>query len=111
MFTTDADFVRYAKILPVKLHPLGAGRRAGSGAQPERAPRRLTGELTARLRSETFWRNFYHLPDRQKAAVRRAWKIFKANPFDPRLGVHKIHALSAKSGKTIHALTIEGNCR
>ena len=50
--------------------------------------------------SETFWRNFYALPDRQKAAVRRAWKIFKANPFDQRLGVHKIHALSAKSGKT-----------
>ncbi len=32
VFTTDAVFVRYAKILPVKLHPLGAGRRAGSGA-------------------------------------------------------------------------------
>ena len=61
--------------------------------------------------SETFWRNFYGLPDRQKAAVRRAWQIFKANPFDQRLGVHKIHALSAKSGKTIHALVIEGDLR
>ena len=61
--------------------------------------------------SETFWRNFYRLPDRQKAAVRRAWKIFKANLFDPRLGVHKIHALSAKSGKTIHALAVEGDLR
>ena len=61
--------------------------------------------------SETFWRKFYRLPDRQKAAVRRAWKIFKANPFDPRLGVHKIHALSAKSGKTIHALAIEADLR
>lgn len=61
--------------------------------------------------SETFWRNFYSLPDRQKLAVRRAWKIFKVNPFDPRLGVHKIHALSAKSGKTIHALTIEADLR
>ncbi len=61
--------------------------------------------------SETFRRNLYRLPDRQKAAVRRAWKIFKANPFDPRLGVHKIHALSAKSGKTIHALTIEADLR
>jgi hypothetical protein len=38
--------------------------------------------------SETFWRNFYRLPDRQKAAVRRTWLIFKGNPFDPRLGVH-----------------------
>ena len=61
--------------------------------------------------SETFWRNFCRLPDRQKAVVRQAWKIFKANPFDPRLGVHKIHALSAKSGKTIHALTVEANLR
>ena len=51
------------------------------------------------------------MPDRQKAAVRRAWKIFKANPFDPRLAVHKIHALSAKSGKTIHALTIQADLR
>jgi hypothetical protein len=61
--------------------------------------------------SETFWRNFYRLPDRQKAAVRRAWKIFKDDPFDPRLGVHKIHALSAKSGKTIHSLTIAADLR
>jgi hypothetical protein len=51
------------------------------------------------------------LPDDQKAAVRRAWTIFKANPFDPRLGVHKIHALSAKSGKIVHALTIEADLR
>lgn len=61
--------------------------------------------------SETFWRNFYRLADGQKAAVRRAWRIFKVNPFDPRLRVHKIHALSAKSGKTIHALTIEADLR
>jgi hypothetical protein len=43
--------------------------------------------------------------------VRRAWKIFKANPFDPRLSVHKMHALSAKSGKTIHAVAIEADLR
>jgi hypothetical protein len=61
--------------------------------------------------SETFWRNFYHLPDGQKASVRRAWKIFRANPFDQRPGVHKIHALSAKSGKTIYALAVEADLR
>jgi mRNA-degrading endonuclease YafQ of YafQ-DinJ toxin-antitoxin module len=61
--------------------------------------------------SETFWRNFYRLADRQKAVVRQVWKIFKANPFDTRLGVHKIHALSAKSGKTIHALPIDADLR
>ena len=35
----------------------------------------------------------------------------QGHPFDPRLGVHKIHALSTKSGKTIHALTIEADLR
>jgi hypothetical protein len=61
--------------------------------------------------SETFWRKFYRLPAHRKDAVRAAWRIFKANPFDPRLGVHKIHSLSAKSGKTIHAVTIDADLR
>jgi hypothetical protein len=61
--------------------------------------------------SETFWRNFYRLPESQKDSVRRAWKLFKVNPFDPRLGVHKIHALSAKSGKAIHAVVLDSDLR
>ena len=40
-----------------------------------------------------------------------AFKIFKENPFDPRLRPHKIHKLSALYGKTIHAVDIEANLR
>ena len=32
---------------------------------------------------EPFWTHFYRLGDSQKEAARRAWKIFKENPFDP----------------------------
>jgi hypothetical protein len=45
--------------------------------------------------SETFWRQFYRLPAAKKESVRRAWQIFKADPFAPALGVHKIHSLSS----------------
>ena len=42
---------------------------------------------------------------------RRAWKIFKQNPFDPRLRAHKIHRLSSQCGRTIYAVEIEGDLR
>ena len=45
--------------------------------------------------SEQFWGNFYKLPSEQKESARKAWAIFKENPFDPRLRAHKIHRLSA----------------
>ena len=32
-----------------------------------------------------FWESFYDLTASQKDSTRRAWKIFKQNPFDPRL--------------------------
>jgi hypothetical protein len=32
-----------------------------------------------------------------------AWKIFKKDPFDARLGTHKIHRLSAHYGRTIYS--------
>jgi hypothetical protein len=51
--------------------------------------------------TEKFWTGFYDLGDSQKESVRRAWKIFKQDPFDRRLGTHKIHRLSAHYGKTI----------
>jgi len=47
----------------------------------------------------------------KKEATRRAWKIFKEDPFDPRLRPHKIHKLSALYGTTIHAVEIEGDLR
>jgi mRNA-degrading endonuclease YafQ of YafQ-DinJ toxin-antitoxin module len=43
-------------------------------------------------------------------SARRAWKIFKGNPFDPRLRPHKIHRLSAYYGRTIYA-EVEGDLR
>jgi mRNA-degrading endonuclease YafQ of YafQ-DinJ toxin-antitoxin module len=61
--------------------------------------------------TETFWQNFYSLSDPQKESVRRAWLIFKQNPFDPRLRPHKIHSLSARYKKTIHSVAIEGDLR
>ena len=45
------------------------------------------------------------------AKARRAWKIFKLNPFDPRLRPHKIHPLSALYDRTIFAVEIEGDQR
>jgi len=61
--------------------------------------------------TENFWRQFYNLPARQKALVREKWKIFKVDPFDPRLGTHKINSLSARMGKTVRAVVIEGDLR
>jgi len=60
---------------------------------------------------EPFWTYFYRLDDAQKEATRKAWKIFKENPFDPRLRTHKIHKLSALYGRTIYAADIEGDLR
>jgi mRNA-degrading endonuclease YafQ of YafQ-DinJ toxin-antitoxin module len=61
--------------------------------------------------TENFWESFYALSSSQKESTRRAWKIFKKNPFDPRLRPHKIHRLSAHYGQTIHAVDIEGDLR
>jgi mRNA-degrading endonuclease YafQ of YafQ-DinJ toxin-antitoxin module len=61
--------------------------------------------------SETFWRNFYLLNSQQKESTRKAWAIFKANPFDPRLRAHKIHRLSAALGGTVYAVKIEADLR
>ena len=61
--------------------------------------------------AEHFWESFYDLSPIQKDSTRRAWKIFKENPFDPRLRTHKIHRLSARYGRTIYAADIEGDLR
>ena len=61
--------------------------------------------------TERFWQSFYHLSPGQKESTRRAWAIFKQNPFDPRLRTHKIHRLSAHYGRTIYAVEIEGDLR
>ena len=61
--------------------------------------------------AQQFWESLYDLPASQKESARRAWKIFKQNPFDPRLRTHKIHRLSAQYGRTIYAVEIEGDLR
>lgn len=58
-----------------------------------------------------FWKNFHKLSSEQKDSTRRAFKIFKVNPFDSVLGTHKIHALSAKANKTVYSVFIENNLR
>ena len=60
---------------------------------------------------EKFWRNFYRLSAPQKQSVRRAWETFKKDPFDPALGSHEIHTLSAKAKHTIYSAVIEADLR
>jgi hypothetical protein len=61
--------------------------------------------------AERFWTCFYRLSPSNKAAARNAWLIFKENPFDARLGTHKIQRLSAYYRRTIYAVKIEGDLR
>ncbi len=61
--------------------------------------------------AEPFWKIFYNLLPSQKESTRETWKIFKENPFDPRLRTHKIHSLSSKLKRTIYAVEIEKNLR
>jgi len=60
---------------------------------------------------ERFWTSFYRLSAAQKESARKAWNIFKKNPFDPRLRTHKIQRLSVYYGRTIYAVEIEGDLR
>jgi hypothetical protein len=61
--------------------------------------------------AETFWDDFYSLRPAQKESARKAWQIFKVDPFDPRLRTHKIHRLSAVFGKSIYAAEVEADLR
>ena len=61
--------------------------------------------------SKRFWKSFEALPAAQRAAARSALRIFKQDPFDPRLRTHKIHRLSAALKHTVHAVVIEGDLR
>ena len=61
--------------------------------------------------SETFWKRFYDLPPEKKELIREKWKIFKENPFDPRLGTHTINRLTSIVGRSVFAVAIDGNLR
>jgi Txe/YoeB family toxin of Txe-Axe toxin-antitoxin module len=61
--------------------------------------------------TENFWRKFYALPSAQKQLAREKWEIFKVDPFDPRLGTHKINSLSARMKKTVWSVVIDYDIR
>ena len=61
--------------------------------------------------SRAFWRNFSKLSIHQQQSSRSAFRIFKENPFDPRLRSHTIHKLSARYGRTIYSAEIEADLR
>jgi hypothetical protein len=61
--------------------------------------------------AEKFWTSFYRLSPQQKDSCRKAWRVFKEDPFDSRLRPHKIHRLSARYRRTIYAVAIEGDLR
>jgi mRNA-degrading endonuclease YafQ of YafQ-DinJ toxin-antitoxin module len=61
--------------------------------------------------SRAFWKSLSKLPERQQASAKAAFKIFKTDPFDPRLRSHRINSLSAFYSKTVYAAEIEGDLR
>jgi hypothetical protein len=61
--------------------------------------------------TETFWREFYALSPEQKQQVREKWQIFKLDPFDVRLGTHKINSLSARVKKPVWSVVIAYDLR
>jgi mRNA-degrading endonuclease YafQ of YafQ-DinJ toxin-antitoxin module len=60
---------------------------------------------------KSFRRSLAKLPSNQKECAKKAFAIFKNDPFDPRLRPHKIHKLSAAYGKTIYSVCLEGDLR
>ena len=61
--------------------------------------------------SRAFWRSFSKLSAEQQESVRKAFRIFRDDPFDVRLRTHKIHKLSARFGRTIYSAAIEADLR
>lgn len=61
--------------------------------------------------SRAFWRSFGKLSAEQQQRVRKAFSIFRDDPFDVRLRTHKIHKLSARFGRTIYSSAIEADLR
>ena len=63
------------------------------------------------LATPQFWRSYSRLSESQQASAERAFRIFRVDPFDARLGAHRIASLSARYGRTIHSVRIEGDLR
>ena len=61
--------------------------------------------------AKSFWRCWSALSTGQQDRAKQAFRIFKENPFDPRLRSHKIQRLSAYYRRTIYAVDIAGDLR
>ncbi|CAN5720028.1 hypothetical protein BH20VER1_BH20VER1_27220 [soil metagenome] len=61
--------------------------------------------------TRTFWRSLSKLSLQKQQRAREVFRIFRENPFDPRLGTHRIHKLSARYGQTIYTVEIEADLR
>jgi len=61
--------------------------------------------------AEAFWKKFYRLSPAQKESVRQKWSFFKIDPFDSRLGTHRISKLSSQYNRTIYSVVIEADLR
>ena len=59
----------------------------------------------------SFRKSLAHLTPSQKASARKAFAIFKIDPFDPMLRTHKIHRVSAKLGRSVYSVWIEADVR
>ncbi len=58
-----------------------------------------------------FWSSYRKLSDPQRKAVAAAWRLFKIDPFDPRLRTHRVIHLSSVFRRPISAIVIEGALR
>jgi hypothetical protein len=59
--------------------------------------------------SPLFWQRFHALSPEEKEKAREKFELFKVNPFDKRLGAHKINKLTSRYGTTVYGLHITGN--
>jgi mRNA-degrading endonuclease RelE of RelBE toxin-antitoxin system len=58
-----------------------------------------------------FWKNYRKLSASQQKSAQEAWRLFRADPFDPRLRTHRINSLSSIFNRTVYAVAIEGDLR
>jgi len=70
----------------------------------------VNGKLNFK-RTPHFRRAFDALPPDKQLAAAEAFKIFRANPFDPRLKPHKINRLSSLWKRPVWSVSIQADLR
>ena len=58
-----------------------------------------------------FWTNYRKLSVSHQKSAQAAWRLFKIDPFDPRLRTHRINLLTAIFRRPVYAVVIEGDLR